>query len=370
MPAPLTPVPTSDTWPDGATALAPMAERLVAWQRQHGRHDLPWQGTRDPYRVWLSEVMLQQTQVSTVMGYYARFLARFPDVAALAAASQDEVLGLWSGLGYYSRARMMHRCAQAVCAEHGGQFPRTAEALVTLPGIGPSTAAAVASFCFGERISIMDGNVRRVLSRWLAWPHDLAQPRHERALWAQAQALLPTQAQDMPAYTQGLMDLGATLCTTRAPACQACPLQADCQGRAQGEPTQWPIRTRKLKRLSVSLWLLWAEDAQGRVWLHKRPQQGIWAGLHAVPVFETEPDWATLWPQGRVQAMLPVQRHALTHRELYLHWVRVQGPSETPPQHEGQWCSRADWAALGLPKPVRERLDATGANERHADLFD
>ena len=185
------------------------AQQVVAWQRQHGRHDLPWQGTRDPYRVWLSEIMLQQTQVRTVRAYYARFLTRFPDVQALAAAPLDDVLALWSGLGYYSRARNLHRCAQAVCAEHGGAFPRTAAQLQSLPGIGASTAAAIAAFCFGERVAIFDGNVRRVLARYLGFDADLSQARHQRALQQQAQALLPDgahAARDMPAYTQGLMD--------------------------------------------------------------------------------------------------------------------------------------------------------------------
>ncbi|MBN8556372.1 MAG: A/G-specific adenine glycosylase, partial [Burkholderiales bacterium] len=163
---------------------AELATRVVAWQRRHGRHDLPWQGTREPYRVWLSEIMLQQTQVSTVLAYYPRFLARFADVAQLAAASEDEVLALWSGLGYYSRARHLHRCAREVLARHGGSFPRTAAELATLPGIGRSTAAAIAAFCFGERAAILDGNVRRVLTRALGFGDDLAAAHHERALWA------------------------------------------------------------------------------------------------------------------------------------------------------------------------------------------
>ena len=178
-----------------------LSSLLVDWQRSHGRHALPWQNTRDPYRVWLSEIMLQQTQVSTVLGYYARFLARFPDVRALAAAPQDDVLALWSGLGYYSRARNLHRCAQQVVERHGGDFPRSAAALAELPGIGRSTAAAISSFCFGERVAILDGNVRRVLSRVLAFEGDLAQAAQERALWDLATGLLPQDAVDMPAYT-------------------------------------------------------------------------------------------------------------------------------------------------------------------------
>jgi A/G-specific adenine glycosylase len=186
-----------------------IAPALVAWQRVSGRSHLPWQNTRDPYRVWLSEVMLQQTQVGTVLGYYERFMARYPDVAALAAAPFDDVLALWSGLGYYSRARNLHRCAQAVVTVYGGCFPPSASALAELPGIGRSTAAAIAAFCFGERVAILDGNVKRVLSRVLAYGEDLARSSAERELWAQAQTLLPAESADMPAYTQGLMDLGA-----------------------------------------------------------------------------------------------------------------------------------------------------------------
>ncbi|MFM8768060.1 MAG: A/G-specific adenine glycosylase, partial [Rubrivivax sp.] len=183
-------------------AFADLSSLVVAWQRVHGRHGLPWQGTRDPYRVWLSEVMLQQTQVSTVLGYFDRFLQRFPDVQALAAAPLDQVLSLWSGLGYYSRARNLHRCAQAVMALHGGQFPGSSQALAGLPGIGPSTAAAMAAFCFAERAAILDGNVKRVLTRALGFEGDLAQPAQERRLWDLARQLLPDAG--VEAYTQGL----------------------------------------------------------------------------------------------------------------------------------------------------------------------
>ena len=186
---------------------ASFAARVIDWQRTHGRHALPWQGTRDPYRVWLSEIMLQQTQVATVLGYYERFLQRFPDVRSLAAAPLDEVFALWSGLGYYSRARNLHRCAQAVVAEHGGRFPASSEALAQLPGIGRSTAAAIAAFCFGERVAILDGNVKRVLTRALGFDGDLANAAQERLLWNEATRLLP--ASGVESYTQGLMDLKA-----------------------------------------------------------------------------------------------------------------------------------------------------------------
>src|SRR3989440_2442711 len=205
----------------------PFAERVIAWQRSHGRAGLPWQQTRDPYRVWLSEIMLQQTQVSTVLGYYDRFLQRFPDVASLAAASIDDVFAMWSGLGYYSRARNLHKCAQLVVSEHGGSFPRSSAQLAEMPGIGRSTAAAVAAFCFGERVAILDGNVKRVLSRVLAFDGDLANAANEKQLWDHAGRLLPVRAvaESMPRYTQGLMDLGATVCTSRNPSCLLCPVQ-------------------------------------------------------------------------------------------------------------------------------------------------
>lgn len=195
-----------------------IATDVVRWQAVHGRNHLPWQQTRDPYRVWLSEIMLQQTQVVTVLGYYERFLARFPDVQSLAAAEEGEVLAFWSGLGYYSRARNLHRCAQQIVDLHGGEFPQNAERLAQLPGIGRSTAGAITSFCFSERVPILDANVRRVLTRVLGFTADLALAKNERLLWDQAQALLPVSDlySAMPRYTQGLMDLGATVCTPKA----------------------------------------------------------------------------------------------------------------------------------------------------------
>ena len=340
---------------------AGFARAMVDWQRRHGRHDLPWQNTRDPYRVWLSEIMLQQTQVSTVLDYYPRFLARFADVQALAAAHEDEVLGLWSGLGYYSRARNLHRCAQVVVAEHGGRFPRQAQVLQTLPGIGRSTAAAIAAFCFDERSAILDGNVKRVLTRVLGYGQDMAELRHERALWQMAEALLPQASADMPAYTQALMDLGALLCLPRRTACMHCPVTALCQAHAQGRELDYPVRTRKLRRSAQTLWLLLAQDEAGRVWLHKRPPRGIWAGLYSVPVFETESALAAAWPGGQALQTLPVRQHALTHKDLYLHPVLFSGVCSDPPVGEGGWFTTAQWTALGVPAPVRSLLEGLGS---------
>jgi A/G-specific adenine glycosylase len=346
----------------------------VAWQRVHGRHDLPWQGSRDPYRVWLSEIMLQQTQVTTVCGYYARFLARFPDVAALAAAPLDEVLGLWSGLGYYSRARNLHRCAQLVMTQHGGVFPRSAALLAELPGIGASTAAAIAAFCFGERISILDGNVRRVLARLLGFGEDLASARHVRSLNERAQTLLPADAADMPAYTQGLMDLGATVCLPRQANCDACPWQRLCVARAEGRPSAYPVRSRKVSRQATESWCLWLADARGAVWLQQRPTPGIWAGLWAWPMFDDEAACRRVAAEvirlarGGADAQgveaLEGFKHVLTHRDWTMHPRRlVLACADALPAEvlaeclgPGRWWPQSALADLGLPAPLRQRL--------------
>ncbi|WP_280817478.1 A/G-specific adenine glycosylase [Variovorax sp. TBS-050B] len=337
---------------------ADFAARIVDWQRSHGRSELPWQNTRDPYRVWLSEVMLQQTQVSTVLGYFARFLERFPSVRHLAAGTEDEVFGLWSGLGYYSRARNMHRCAQEVVARFGGEFPRTAAELMTLPGIGRSTAAAIAAFCFGERVAILDGNVKRVLTRVLGFGGDLSSSAQERALWDLATQLLPPAAQKeaIAGYTQGLMDLGATVCLPRKPSCMICPVNGSCVALREGQPERYPVKTRKLKRSAQALWLLLARDAQGRVWLEKRPPKGIWAGLYCLPVFESREELLAALPRtaAAVAQDLPAFVHVLTHRDLHLHPVLLQGVQ--PEGEAARWVDAGAWAGLGLPAPVRKLL--------------
>lgn len=343
---------------------AGFAPALVHWQRRDGRHGLPWQGTRDPYRVWLSEIMLQQTQVSTVMGYYRRFLDRFPDVQALAAASEDEVMSLWSGLGYYSRARNLHRCARTVVSEHGGRFPSTSQELATLPGIGDSTAAAIAAFCHGERVSIADGNVRRVLSRLLAFEGDLSQARAQRDLWQLAQALLPESpsADDMVAYTQGLMDLGAGVCTLRQPACERCPVAGLCEARRSNTTDRFPVKTKRVARRHESWWLLVlrkSEEGLSAVWLERRPPRGIWAGLHCVPVAADEAQvLAAAGFQSGVVRHLPALSHALTHRELRLHPVLVDlvpGAAD-PAIPDGRWVPTDQLGDVGLPAPVRSLL--------------
>lgn len=336
------------------------ATQVVRWQISHGRHDLPWQNTRDPYRVWLSEIMLQQTQVVTVLDYFSRFLARFPNVSALAAAPLDDVLGLWSGLGYYSRARNLHRCAVQVMDLHGGQFPPTAHVLQTLPGIGRSTAAAIASLCFSERVAILDGNVKRVLTRFLGFDADLARVANERQLWDEAARVLPVDdlQQAMPRYTQGVMDLGATVCTSKKPACGVCPLADDCVARAQGQPERYPVKTRKLKRSAQSIWLLWAQTEEGAVWLSKRPTPGVWAGLYCFPLFDSREALVAALPgaPGARLHEMPVLTHVLTHKDLYLHPVQLTLPQTSPAQPDGAWIAATQWPHLGLPAPVRKLL--------------
>lgn len=348
------------------TSLPPtLATAVVQWQASHGRNHLPWQQTRDPYRVWLSEIMLQQTQVTTVLGYYDRFLQRFPDVASLAAAPQDDVLALWSGLGYYSRARNLHKCAQAVVSDFGGAFPRSSALLATLPGIGRSTAAAIAGFCFGERAAILDANVKRVLTRALAYGEDLSQAKNEKALWLKAEALLPTEQLEvqMPRYTQGLMDLGATVCLPRKPNCLICPLQPQCKAATAGNPQDYPVKTRKTKRSTEAWWLLIAVDAQQRVWLERRPQQGIWAGLYSPAIFDgrtaLEQAMAQQWPSAAKASELPAFLHVLTHKDLFLHpvFVSVGEAAAAQSGEGGRWAGAAEWAAMGLPAPVRRLLD-------------
>ena len=337
------------------------AGRVVAWQATHGRNDLPWQNTQDPYSVWLSEIMLQQTQVVTVRGYFARFLARFPDVASLAHASLDEVLGLWSGLGYYSRARNLHRCAQQVMELHGGAFPASAEVLETLPGIGRSTGAAIASLCFGERVAILDANVKRVVTRVLGFDADLAQGAHVRSLWDAATQLLPVGkdvAFAMPRYTQGMMDLGATVCLPKKPACLVCPVRQDCVAAAAGDPQRYPVRTRTLKRSTQAIWLLRVQSADGAVWLDKRPTPGVWAGLHCLPLFDSEYALVSQVPAALRASLhaLPVFTHVLTHKDLYLHIWNLRVPDRSTDWGAGRWISADAWPDVGLPAPIRKLL--------------
>jgi A/G-specific adenine glycosylase len=305
------------------------AQKLIAWQRRHGRHDLPWQGTRDPYRVWLSEVMLQQTQVATVIPYYARFLARFPDVRALARASQEEVLRLWSGLGYYARGRNLHRAAKEI-ARNG--FPPDAEKIRELPGIGRSTAAAIAVFVFGQRAAILDGNVKRVLARCFGI-------ESESELWERAEAELPPR--DIEAYTQGLMDLGAMVCTRRAPACERCPVVASCVAHRRGWQARLPAkRTRAPLPQKSVVWLV--QRCGDRVLVERRPSPGIWGGL-----------WC--FPEGKKRAgdrPLEPLEHGFTHFKLrILPMERKAG--ERKARTGERWMTLAQLERAAVPAPVR-----------------
>lgn len=354
--------------PASAALPGDLARRVVRWQRHAGRHDLPWQRTTDPYRVWLSEIMLQQTQVNTALAYYERFLQRFPDLASLANAPLDEVLTLWSGLGYYSRARNLHACAQAIVRHHAGRFPRTAEQLQTLPGIGRSTAAAIAAFCFKERVAILDGNVKRVLARVLAFDADLSSARKERELWALATALLPEDGADMPAYTQGVMDLGASVCAAKNPRCEHCPLAEVCAARRMNAQQAFPVKTKKLARKTRQSWWLWLQlcDAKGRkqVWLVQRPAQGVWAGLWTLPLFDSQ-EQAVAWAQSLQlpwRALESIQ-HALTHFDWTLHTAHacVDAPLSARQLSllgEGRWIADTELAQIAVPAPLRKLLSS------------
>jgi A/G-specific adenine glycosylase len=341
-----------------AMSRASFAARVTAWQRTHGRHDLPWQRTRDPYRIWLSEIMLQQTQVAAVIPYYERFLAAYPDVAALARAPIDAVLALWSGLGYYRRAHHLHAAAKAVVAEHGGAFPRDAPTLATLPGVGRSTAAAISALAFGANEAILDGNVKRVLARHrgiAGWP---GAPKVEAALWKIATAALP--ASDVDVYTQGLMDLGATLCTRANPRCDACPVAADCVARRDGRVGELPeARPRKaLPQRAIRVLLI---ERCGEILFEKRPDIGIWGGLWSLPECALADDVEATVRQRfgahvEVGAALPPIAHGFTHFSLTLHPQRLSA-RRWPTRAEAPgmlWLAPREAHHAALPAPIRK----------------
>jgi len=337
------------------------AQTLINWQKRHGRHDLPWQQTRDPYRVWLSEIMLQQTQVDTVIPYYLRFLARFPGVSSLAQAPLDEVLALWSGLGYYARARNLHRAAIDVMQRHGGRFPSSALELAELPGIGRSTAAAIASFCFAEKVAILDGNVKRVLCRHFGVEGFPGERAVEQKLWELAESLLPEQ--EIEIYPQAQMDLGATICTRSKPHCLHCPVNTSCIARASGREAMLPqARPRKaVPQRSCGMLVL---TAQGKVLLEQRPASGIWGGLFSLPELSAE-ESAEAYALGRFG--LPSTHfsagEALTHRFTHFHLTITPWFAEMPggmlwaAEPGTRWVSRGDLADLGLPTPIRAIIE-------------
>jgi len=343
------------------TTAGAFGEEVVAWQRQHGRHDLPWQGTRNAYRIWVSEIMLQQTQVGTVVPYYERFMARFPDVAALAVADQDTVLSHWSGLGYYSRARHLHRAARIIRDVHGGSFPSGFEAVASLPGIGRSTAGAIMVFAYGERHPILDGNVKRVLARVCGiagYPGDAVVAN---ALWEAAQRLLPEKG--VESYTQGLMDIGATLCRRRQPFCGMCPVNHSCSALRDGRIDELPApRPRKVlpHRSTVMLIL----EHRGALLLERRPAPGIWGGLWCFPEIPggEDPTDFSLRHFGanisNLEHMASVE-HGFTHFSLTIspRWLEVSSvlPRIAEPGH--QWLPIDEIGGAAIPAPVRRIVE-------------
>ena len=341
---------------------------LIVWQKQHGRHQLPWQQTRDAYRIWLSEIMLQQTQVSTVIPYYHRFLQHFPTVGALAAAPLEQVMSLWAGLGYYTRARNLHRCAQVVMQQHAGVFPSEVAALAALPGIGPSTAAAIAAFAYGQRAAILDGNVKRVLCRVFGIAGFPGQLAVERQLWQLASALLP--AHEIEAYTQGLMDLGATVCTRTRPRCAECPWQARCVAKQTERIAELPTpRPKKVtpEKHSVMLWIVYADQ----LLLEQRPPSGIWGGLQSLPELVRlggNPDATDLHAEvqlaladiGEIAELrvLPEFRHAFTHFRLRVTplQIKLKRRYTLAAQAALFWQATAALDTAALPAPVRKLL--------------
>lgn len=333
------------------------SERLIRWQKTHGRHHLPWQ-VRHAYNVWLSEIMLQQTQVATVLDYYPRFIARFPTVQSLAEAEQDEVLSLWAGLGYYTRARNLHKAAQQVVNDFGDVFPQSREGLEQLCGVGRSTAAAIAAFAFLRRETILDGNVKRVLCRVFARDGNPADKKFENELWALAESLLPERREDMPAYTQGLMDLGATVCKRTKPLCGECPMESMCEAKAQNRIAELPRKKTPPQVHTLPLYWLILRNQNGGVWLEKRPQKGIWGGLYCVPCFETlaelhrRAEHFSVFSDGLEEAASVT--HRLTHRLLLITPFTAVADVKMPSENgsDGLWVAEKDLQSYGLPKPL------------------
>ena len=343
------------------------SDAVLNWYHQYGRKDLPWQQNITPYRVWVSEIMLQQTQVATVIPYFERFMQRFPDVQALAAASQDDVLHLWTGLGYYARGRNLHACAQKVVADFNGEFPRSVEELSTLPGIGRSTAAAIAPISMGINAPILDGNVKRVLTRFFAiegWP---GETRIQNDMWALAEELTPDHSSRE--YTQAMMDMGATLCTRSKPACGICPLQPQCQGFASGKPAQFPNSKPKKEKPVKSTLLVMLCNPAGEYLLQQRPQKGIWGGLWSFPEATDGAEAQQLISQQlpgcpiAEEEWLTPFRHTFSHYHLDIQPV-IYHLQNTPSsvQESGKdpihWYNPKSPSTLGLAAPVKMLLES------------
>ena len=330
--------------------------RLLAWHERAGRHDLPWQQQRTPYRVWISEVMLQQTQVAAVIPFFLRFMARFPDVGALAGAPSDEVLHHWSGLGYYARARNLQRAAQQIVARHGGEFPVDFADVAALPGVGRSTAGAILALSRDQSHPILDGNVRRVLSRLFAVAGRSGERTFENELWRIAAEQTPVQR--VAQYTQAIMDLGATLCRRRQPRCGECPLAADCAAHAAGNETDYPAPKQPLKRRARETWMLFERREDGSVRLMQRPPSGVWGGLWSPPEFASRAAAERVLDRATDMSEGAPLLHAFTHFDLRIHplWARVHGTASVAEQGASLWYNAARPARVGLPKPVTELL--------------
>lgn len=338
------------------------ADRLIHWQRAHGRHHLPWQN-KDAYNIWLSEIMLQQTQVRTVIPYYLRFIARFPDILSLAAASVDEVLTLWSGLGYYSRARNLHHAARQIRDEYNGCFPRERKALEQLKGVGRSTAAAICVFAFGGKEAICDGNVKRVLARHHGVYEDITSVRNQTALWALAESLLPQGDCALKRYTQGLMDLGSLICTRTKPDCLSCPVADDCHAFLHGKQRALPKRKAKKVRPVNDGWFLLCQTPDCATLLEKRSEKGIWGGLWTLPWFDdlkTLETWSAMrsitLKRGATDLYgVPVPRmvHRFTHFTLRIFVIHGQ----TSDKKSGQFFLPEGLSALALPTPISRLLN-------------
>lgn len=334
----------------------PIAAALLDWHDRAGRHDLPWQQDRSPYRVWVSEVMLQQTQVVAVIPYFERFMQRFPDVRALADAPLDDVLHHWSGLGYYARARNLQRAAQQVRDLHGGEFPRDFERVAALPGIGRSTAGAILSIACDQCLPIMDGNVRRVLSRVFAVEGRTGERAFENELWRLAAALTPGER--VAQYAQAIMDLGATLCTRRRPRCSDCPLADRCAAHAGGREHDFPAPKKPLQRRQREVWMLFAERADGSVRLLQRPPSGIWGGLWSPPEFATREAAEAALPATAQPREADALLHVFTHFDLLIHplWARLADMVGGIGEPGALWYNAARPATVGLPAPVAQLL--------------
>lgn len=347
----------------------PFGEVLVRWQKQHGRQTLPWQHTGDAYKVWLSEVMLQQTQVTTVLGYYSRFLQAYPTVSDLAAAPEQDVMQLWAGLGYYTRARNLHACAKQVVTRFGGQFPRTVSELESLPGIGQSTAGAIASLAYGVQASILDGNVKRVFCRYYGIEGYPEQTTIKKTLWGIADANVPVQQPGV--YNQALMDLGATCCVPRNPACSACPLMESCVALRKGMVNLLPTPKPKKVRPELHFLSLVVDDEEGGVLLELQTDKGVWQGLWTTPFVACDSQLdcegltgiATSWVEhyglqahrAEIERQLtglqgqPWLVHELTHRKMHFKVLHLTVP--------GSWAACYPISDKPVPKIVHKLLD-------------